>query len=158
MYCPVGHIRLNLFHMNKSQFIGHLAADAEVIQGVNGEFVKFRLGVSERYKNRAGELIDSTEWINCTMSKNAVLPYLVKGKEVLVEGRIRAEAYQKKDSTEPGASLSLRVSELRLLGGKTGSEAPDNPSVTVETMTTPVSKGAPVNYYQVPEEEGDLPF
>lgn len=145
--------------MNKSQFIGNLAADAEVIQGANGEFVKFRLGVNDRHKNRAGDVVETTEWVNCTMSKNAVLPYLVKGKEVLVEGRIRAEVYKKKEGAEPGVALCLRVLELHLLGGKPTTGGGDSSVSTNGVTDQAMSKPAPVNLYRSQEEEeGDLPF
>ena len=106
-----------------------------------------------------GDVVDTTEWANCNMSKNAVLPYLVKGKEVLVEGRIRAEVYKKKEGAEPGVALCLRVLELRLLVGKSTIGGESSPVDTNGVTNQAMSKPAPVNLYRSQEEEeGDLPF
>ena len=43
--------------------------------------------------------------------------YLTKGKQVFVEGQPEARSFQRNDGT-PGSSLSLRVREVQLLGGK----------------------------------------
>ena len=43
--------------------------------------------------------------------------YLTKGKQVYAEGQPEARSFQRNDGT-PGSSLSLRVREVQLLGGR----------------------------------------
>ena len=83
--------------------------------------------------------------------RTGISQYLVKGKQVYVEGQPEARSFQRNDGT-PGASLSLRVRDVQLLGGR--GEAG---SGTGGYQSAGLSQGAP-SATDAGEEVDDLPF
>ncbi len=105
--------------MIKMQIIGRLGKDCTV-NTVNGKNVmNFTVAHSEKYKDSQGTLQEKTIWVDCAYwsDRTAVAQYLTKGTQVFVEGQPEARSFQRNDGT-PGASLSLRVREVQLLGSK----------------------------------------
>jgi single-stranded DNA-binding protein len=102
--------------MNKTVILGRLGSDA-TIKTVDShpekEIINF--SVAHDKKTRAGEV---TTWVDCTLwvdkGKNGVLPFLLKGKNVLLEGQIYAEAYVNKENKAIPV-LKLTVYELFLV-------------------------------------------
>jgi single-strand DNA-binding protein len=105
--------------MIKMQVIGRLGKDC-VVNTVNGKnVINFTVAHSEKYKDSQGNLQEKTTWVDCAYwtDRTAVAPYLQKGTQVYVEGQPEARSFQRNDGT-PGASLSLRIREVQLLGSK----------------------------------------
>ena len=114
--------------MNRVFLIGNLGADAEVKALPSGEAVcNFRLATSEKFKNRAGEQEERTEWHTCTLfgkRAEALGKYLTKGKKILVEGSIRYRTYEKDGQTRH--ATDIRVDNVELLGSNAPVPATDN--------------------------------
>jgi single-strand DNA-binding protein len=87
--------------------------------------INFSVAHSEKFKDSQGNLVDKTIWVECAYwtDRTAVAQYLTKGKEVYAEGQPEVRSYQKNDGTQ-GSSLTLRVREVQLLGGKNEGGAP----------------------------------
>ncbi|HMU47143.1 MAG TPA: single-stranded DNA-binding protein [Chitinophagaceae bacterium] len=105
--------------MIKMQVIGNLGKDC-VVNTVNGKnVINFTVAHTERYRDSQGNQQEKTTWVDCAYwtDRTAVAQYLQKGKQVYVEGQPEARSFQRNDGT-PGASLSLRVREVQLLGGR----------------------------------------
>jgi single-strand DNA-binding protein len=105
--------------MIKMQVIGNLGKDC-VVNTVNGKnVINFTVAHTEKFTDRQGTNQERTTWVDCAYwtDKTAVAPYLQKGQQVYVEGRPEVKSYMKNDGTA-GASLSLRVLEVQLLGRK----------------------------------------
>ncbi len=105
--------------MIKMQVIGNLGKDC-VVNTVNGKnVINFTVAHTEKYKDSQGNQQEKTIWVDCAywVDKTAIAQYLTKGKQVFVEGQPEARSFQRNDGT-PGASLSLRVREVQLLGGR----------------------------------------
>jgi single-strand DNA-binding protein len=79
-----------------------------------------------------------------------VAPYLKKGTQVYVEGNPEVRTYTKNDGTF-GASLTLRVLSVQLLGGNRSEQSGGYSEQS--TSVSGVSVGAPVG-----QVEDDLPF
>ena len=140
--------------MIKMQVIGRLGKDC-VVNTVNGKNVmNFTVGHSERYKDSQGNLQDKTIWVDCAYwsDRTAVAQYLQKGTQVFVEGQPEARSFQRNDGT-PGASLSLRVREVQLLGSK--NEGGGNSS-SYQQPSSSAASTSPVS--DMPEPADDLPF
>lgn len=105
-------------NMIKLEAIGNLAADAKVIQPSNGEkFISLTIGCSEKYKNKAGEQVEKTTWIDCTMQyRENLVKYLTKGTKVFVSGKPGTRAYQ--IDHEDVSVQTLHVFELELCGSR----------------------------------------
>jgi single-strand DNA-binding protein len=108
--------------MIKLQVIGNLGKDA-IVNNVNGKnVINFTVAHTERYKDAQGNQKDKTTWVDCAYwtDRTAVAPYLKKGTQVFVEGQPDVRTYTTQDGRN-GASLSLRIASVQLLGSK-GSE------------------------------------
>src|SRR5690349_20188699 len=105
--------------MIKMQVIGRLGKDCVVNTGNGKNVINFTVAHSEKFKDSQGTLQEKTIWVDCAYwtDRTAISPYLTKGTQVFVEGQPEARSFQRNDGT-PGASLSLRVREVQLLGSK----------------------------------------
>jgi single-strand DNA-binding protein len=105
--------------MIKMQVIGNLGKDC-VVNAVNGKnVINFTVAHTEKYKDSQGSNQEKTTWVDCAYwtDRTAVAPYLTKGTQVYVEGTPEVRSFTRNDGTA-GASLSLRVREVQLLGRK----------------------------------------
>ncbi|MDI3321875.1 single-stranded DNA-binding protein [Pinibacter soli] len=105
--------------MIKLQVIGNLGKDC-VTSNVNGRSVmNFNVAHTEKYKDAQGNQVDKTIWVECAYwsDRTAVAAYLKKGTQVYVEGTPEVRTYSKNDGST-GASLTLRVQSVQLLGQK----------------------------------------
>jgi single-strand DNA-binding protein len=142
--------------MIKMQIIGNLGKDC-VVNTVNGKSViNFTVAHTEKYKDSQGNQQEKTTWVDCAYwtDRTALAQYLVKGKQVYAEGQPEARSFQRNDGT-PGSSLSLRVREVQLLGGKSdsgGSPAYQQSGAAASGSGTSIPAG------EVSEPVDDLPF
>ena len=142
--------------MIKMQIIGNLGKDC-VVNTVNSKnVINFTVAHTEKYKDSQGNQQEKTTWVDCAWwtDRTAVAQYLTKGKQVYVEGQPEARSFQRNDGT-PGSSLSLRVRDLQLLGGR-GDHAGSS-SATTTAATSPVTSNIP-SPSDITEPVDDLPF
>lgn len=109
--------------MVRMQAIGNLGKDA-VTNTVNGKTViNFTLAHTEKGRDRdaQGNPKDKTIWVDCAYwtERTAVVQYLKKGTQIYVEGQPDIRTYTTQDGRQ-GASLTLRVGNLQLLGSRSG--------------------------------------
>src|SRR4026207_1514089 len=105
--------------MIKMQVIGRLGKDC-VVNAVNGKnVINFTVAHTEKYRDSQGNNQEKTTWVDCAYwtDRTAISPYLTKGNQGWGEGTREARSCQRNDGT-PGSSLSLRVRDIQLLGGR----------------------------------------
>ena len=115
----------NLSTMIKMQVIGNLGKDC-VVNTVNGKnVINFTIAHTEKFKDSQGNNQEKTTWVDCAYwtDRTSISPYLTRGKQVFVEGTPEVRSFTRQDGTS-GASLSMRVREVQLLGGKEGGATP----------------------------------
>ena len=106
---------------NKVQLIGHLGMDPEV-KAINGKskLAKFSLATNEVYKNAKGEKVNETQWHNLiAWGKTAdfVEKYLVKGIEVVIEGKLVNSNYTDKNDIKRYVT-EIQVNEMVIVTPK----------------------------------------
>ena len=141
--------------MIKMQVIGNLGKDC-VVNTVNGKnVINFTVAHTEKYKDSQGNQQEKTTWVDCAYwsDKTAVAQYLTKGKQVYVEGQPEARSFQRNDGT-PGSSLSLRVRDIQLLGGR-GDNAGGTYQPSAATSASASNIPSPSD---ITEPVDDLPF
>ncbi|MEI7589312.1 MAG: single-stranded DNA-binding protein [Chitinophagia bacterium] len=147
--------------MIKLQVIGNLGKDA-VVNNVNGKTViNFNVAHTERYKDAQGNQKDRTTWVDCSYwtDRTAVAPYLKKGTQVYVEGTPDVRSYTTADGRN-GASLTLRIVSVQLLGAKPAGSGSSDGSGTSSDGNSGNSYN-PSNASSTGAEEApvdDLPF
>jgi len=145
--------------MIKMQVIGRLGKDC-VVNTANGKnVINFNVAHSEKYKDSQGVNQEKTIWVDCAYwtDRTALAPYLVKGTQVFVEGAPEVRSFTRQDGTG-GASLSLRVREVQLLGSKADSGGAPSASYSGAASTGSSSGGNVPAASDVTEPIDDLPF
>jgi len=144
--------------MIKLQAIGHLGKDC-ITNTVNGKnVINFSVAHTEKYKDAQGNQVEKTTWVECAYwtERTAISQYLRKGTQVYVEGTPEVRTYPKNDGTT-GASLTIRVLNVQLLGGRSENAG-----------SAPAQQGSNANNYNSNREQNvaqemsepvdDLPF
>jgi single-strand DNA-binding protein len=86
--------------MNKVIMMGRLVKDVETISTNGDTMVKFSIAVSRNYKGNDG--ID-TDFFNCVAFRKTgefIQKYFVKGKPILITGKINNRKYEEKIYTQ----------------------------------------------------------
>lgn len=143
--------------MIKLQVIGNLGKDC-VTNTVNGKNVmNFTVAHTEKFKDSSGAQREKTIWVDCAYwsDRTGLAPYLKKGTQVFVEGAPDIRTYQTQDG-KSGASLSLRVQTVQLLGSRAaeGSGGAGNSYSSAPSAAPSVNEQPPV----ASDIADDLPF
>ena len=137
---------------NKVILIGNVGKDPEVRHLETGTAVSsFTLATTERYRNRAGELQDQTEWHNIVCWRNLAElseKYIKKGAQIFVEGKIRTRSWQDQTGAKR-YTTEIVADNIRLLDRKGAApSAPAEPVAPVQGFSAPIME----------DTSDDLPF
>ena len=135
--------------------IGRLGADAELINGKNGQFLSFRMAVDDRVKNEK-----TTTWFRVTLNGDRVsklVEYLTKGKLINVIGTETVGIYNAKDGT-PQISRDIAASNVEFVSVGSGSTASDSAVETKDTTEVTTGKFEKKPTVAADSSEDDLPF
>ena len=107
--------------VNKVILIGNLGKDPELKYTPQGTAVaKFSLATNERFKDKSGEWQDRTEWHNITCwARLAEIAgeYLKKGRTVYIEGSLRTDSWDDKQTGQRKYMTNIVANDLVLLSG-----------------------------------------
>jgi single-strand DNA-binding protein len=85
--------------MNRVMLIGRLGKDPEMRYTPSGTpLVKFSLATSRKFTDREGQKQEKTEWHRVVAWRKLAEicgQYLFKGKQIMIEGRIEYDFYEK---------------------------------------------------------------
>jgi single-strand DNA-binding protein len=127
--------------VNKVILLGHLGKDAETKFTPSGISVsKFSLATNRRTKDQqSGEWKDITDWHNIVVWRTEnVATYLIKGRQIYVEGRLETRSYDDKEGQKKYfTEVICEAQNLVLLGG--GGGRGDAPSESSGDFDRPVS-------------------
>lgn len=109
--------------VNKVILIGNLGRDPEIRYTQSGTAVaNFSLATSDQWKDKqTGEKQERTEWHNCTAwarLAEIVGEYLKKGSKVYVEGSLKTEKWQDKDTGTDRYTTKINVLEMLMLDSR----------------------------------------
>lgn len=118
-----------MLNVNRVTLLGHVGRDPELHTGAAGDrAARFSLATTERWKDRAGDPQERTEWHRIIVfgGQVGVVERLVrKGSAVLVEGRLTVREYTDKQD-QPRQATEIIVSGpqglVNVLAPRTGSQ------------------------------------
>jgi len=123
--------------MNKVLILGNLGKDADVRQTKGGQSVaSFTVATTEKWTAKDGEKKEQTEWHRVVLwgkSAETLQPYLVKGKQVLIEGKVQTRSWEKDGAKQ--YTTEVVAAHVQLLGGggkQQDQYIPDAPSRLVD--------------------------
>src|ERR1044072_9049201 len=105
--------------VNKVILLGRLGKDAETKFTPNGVARStFTIATSRRWKDQqSGEWKEETDWHNVVLWRSENLAnYLLKGKQIYVEGRLSSRSYEDKEGQKKYIT-EVVADEVILLGG-----------------------------------------
>jgi single-strand DNA-binding protein len=153
--------------VNKVILLGHLGKDAETKFTPSGTAVSnFTLATSRRWKDQqTGEWKEETEWHRIVLWRSEnVSNYLLKGKQVYIEGRIQTRSYEDKEGQKRYVT-EVVCDELILLGSGRESGAPAGGEyaqpVSMPRAARPqpaAAPSAPADDFSQGITEDDVPF
>jgi single-strand DNA-binding protein len=104
---------------NKVQLIGHVGQDPEVKDLEGGKKVaNLTLATNDYYTNDKGEKVENTEWHRVSAwgkTAEIIEKYVIKGKEIAVEGKLTHRSYDDKDGTKRYVT-EVVANDILLLG------------------------------------------
>jgi len=140
--------------VNKVILVGNLGRDAELRYTPGGAAVsKFSVATTEVWNDKSGQRQERTEWHNIDLwgkQAESLSGYLVKGKQVYVEGRLQTDEYTDKDGNKR-KTTRVRCDRVVLLGG-------GGRGVAAGTGQMPRSEDQMAPGYQPPAPEASEPL
>ena len=150
--------------VNKVILIGNLGKDPELKYTPSGTAVtKFSLATADRYKDKAGEWQERTEWHNIVCwqrTAEIAAEYLKKGGKVFIEGRLRTDSWDDKETGQKKYRTEIVCNDLVLLGGRGESTSDHEGESTPRAKASSESQGRGGTDSMPPTEitDDDIPF
>ena len=155
-------------NFNKVFLMGNLTRDVELNAIASGQHVaKIGLAVNRRWVGQDGEKKEETTFVDCeAWGKTAenVAKFFSKGRPIFIEGRLKLDTWQDKESGQNRSKLKVVVEGFEFVDSKTGGSGGggggeggeggySKPQVVTRTNA---AKPAPAN--DAPEHSDDIPF
>lgn len=159
---------------NKVILAGNLTRDPELRYTPSGTAIaKFGLALNRKWKDQSGELKEEVTFVDVdAFGKQAELigQYLKKGNPLLVEGRLRTDSWEDKQTQQKRSRLGVVLEGMTFIGGGNrgeggdfsgggagaapyGGGAPSARPRTQQSAPPPQNSGG-----DMPPEEDDVPF
>jgi single-strand DNA-binding protein len=112
--------------INKAILVGRLGKDPEIRSTPSGQTVaRFSIATDEKFTDRSGEKQERTEWHNiAAWGKLGEIcgQYLRKGKLVYIEGSIRTDSWEDKESGQKKYRTEIVARDMKMLERKSDEE------------------------------------
>jgi single-strand DNA-binding protein len=133
--------------LNQVTLVGRLGRDPKE---VSGNVASFTLAIDEKYKDKDGELVSKTEWIDVvTFGKvsQIVTQYVKKGDLILVTGKLNVQKWESEgEKKQKMVVIGLGIKFLQQL-------RPEEENTRQTPKQQPV-----INKPVMPHEDDDIPF
>ena len=137
--------------LNSCSFIGRLGKDPESNSLPSGDtVVNFSIAVGDDYKDKQGQKVEQTEWVNITaFGKLAEIcgQYLKKGSRIYCNGKMKTRKWQDQSGNDR-YSTGVVINDMQMLDGKG-----DNSSQQSQNSNFSSAPSQPVNDF-----DDDAPF
>jgi single-strand DNA-binding protein len=147
---------------NKVILAGNLTRDPELRYTPKGTAVA-RLGIAcnRKWKSETGEMKEEVTFVDVdAFGKTAetIGQYLKKGRPILIEGRLRYDTWEDKQSGQKKSKLGVVLENFQFLdsGGGRGEGAAEAPRSRPVSGSAPAAPEPPEG--DVPPESDDVPF
>jgi len=147
---------------NKVILVGNLTRDPELRYTPKGTAIaKFGLAVNRVWTNEAGEKKEEVTFIDIDVfgrTAENVAQYMRKGSPMLVEGRLRLDQWDDKQTGQKRSKLGVVGEVIQFLGSPRASEggAPSAPRAPAAAAAPAAAE--PAEAEAPPHEGDDVPF
>jgi single-strand DNA-binding protein len=147
---------------NKVVLVGNLTRDPELRYTPKGTAIaKIGLAVNRVWTNEAGEKKEEVTFVDVDVfgrTAENVGQYMRKGRPILIEGRLKLDQWDDKQTGQKKSKLGVVAETVQFLGSPTGGEggsAPAAPRAQRPAASAPAAE--PVEGDGPPESD-DVPF
>jgi single-strand DNA-binding protein len=130
--------------LNKVFLIGNLTRDPEVRVTPKGTSIcQFGLAVNRQFKDDAGQTKDEATFVDCEAwgkTADLIAKYLAKGRSAMIEGRLKLDQWEDKQSGQKRSKLKVVVDNVQFLGAK-GDAAAAATGASASTTPPPPADG-----------------
>jgi single-strand DNA-binding protein len=149
---------------NKVILVGNLTRDPELRYTPNGKAIaKIGLAVNRAWTTESGEKKEEVTFVDIDVfgrTAENVGQYMRKGSPILIEGRLRLDQWDDKQTGQKRSKLGVVAEIVQFLGGPRagdsggGASAPDR----ARAAEPPLAGSAPASEPEAPPAEDDVPF
>lgn len=148
---------------NKVILMGNLTRDPELRQTQSGTAVcRFSIAVNRSFPGQDGSMREETCFIDVdTFGRSAenIAKYFTKGKPILIEGRLRQDTWDDKETGKPRSKLMVVLERFEFIGGARDGGDYEAPAGGGNSY----KRNSPAPRNQAPErvddlEDDDVPF
>src|SRR5438874_2456521 len=150
-------------NFNKVILAGNLTRDPEMRYTPKGTAIaRLGLAINRKWKSESGEMKEEVTFVDVdAFGKTAetIAQYLKKGRPILMEGRLRYETWEDKQTNQKRSKLGIVLESFQFIdsgagrGGDGGGEAPRNrPAAPSKPTAEAPEPDMP------PHEQDDVPF
>jgi single-strand DNA-binding protein len=133
-------------NLNKVMLIGNLTRDPEIKYTPKGTAVaQIGLAVNRVWSNDAGEKQEETTFVDVELwGRQAEIAgeYLRKGRPVFIEGRLKLDSWDDKQTGQKRNKMKVVGEQLQLLGSREGGSGGGS-TESGENRTRPAAKATP---------------
>ena len=148
---------------NKVILVGNLTRDPELRYTPKGMAIaKIGLAVNRTWRNEAGETKEEVTFVDVDVfgrTAENVGQYMRKGRPIMIEGRLRLDQWDDKQTGQKRSKLGVVAETVQFLGSPTGAgeSSPDAPRRSASAVASaPAAAAAEPD--MPPPEEDDVPF
>ena len=146
--------------INHVTLVGRLTRDAELKYTNSGQAVSnIALAVNQR-RRRDDQWVDEAHFFDCVVwgrTAEVLSPYLVKGKQVGIEGQLRQNRWEQEGRTRSRVEIS--VNNIQLLGGRNDQPPREEPGAAPGTRPAAAAPARGSGGIPPAEEfDDDIPF
>lgn len=149
-------------YLNKTFLIGNLTRDPELRVTPKGTAIcQFGLAVNRQFKDESGQSRDETTFVDIeAWGKQAdlVAKYLTKGSPAMIEGRLKLDQWEDKQSGQKRSKLKVVLENVQFLGsGKRDASQPGEEQTDKTTVLNERPAASPPKQ-PAPGIDEDVPF
>ncbi len=152
-------------NLNKVMLIGNLTRDPELRVTPKGTAIcTFSIAVNRKFKDDSGGEREEVTYVDIEAwgkSGENISKYCTKGRPLFVEGRLRLDQWEDKNTKEKRSRMKVVLENFQFLGGGRGEGGPGGGEGGGEPRTyAPRAGGAPKPSAPAPQEnlDEDVPF
>lgn len=153
---------------NKVILLGNLTRDPELrtIPSTGNSYARLGLAVNRRYTAKDGSLKEETVFVDIDVfgkPAETIAKYCTKGSGLLVEGRLKLDQWDDKNTGEKRSKLGVVLENFTFVGGRGNANVGESQSQNYGYAATPAPRNTIPAAPQAPapaapELEEDIPF
>ncbi len=152
-------------NFNKVILAGNLTRDPELRYTPKGMAIaKIGLAINRKWKSETGEAKEEVTFVDVDAfgrTAEVIAQYLKKGRPILMEGRLRYQTWDDKQTNQKRSKLGVVLDNFQFMdSGRDDSGAPSGPPPARPAAAPAADNAPPVSEPDAgpPPEEDDVPF